>query len=171
MPITELAFLPVKDDALPLTSPQLHPHFVTLAAQQSAHSRYKLHFFQSISDPSLIILLSGWESVEAHNEWIAGEKNQALLKAFAPVMDMTRLYMVHLGIEPANEWKNIEVLAIERGEGIVEGESASGVIWEAVGDDVEAKTKDRFRLKGYSTDNAGLKVDGEIVAKRVNFQA
>lgn len=79
--------------------------------------------------------------------------------------------MVHLGIEPANEWKNIEVLAIERGEGIVEGESASGVIWEAVGDDVEAKTKDRFRLKGYSTDNAGLKVDGEIVAKRVNFQA
>lgn len=170
MPITEVALLPIKDRSLPLTSPLLYPHFVTLAKQQRAHSGYTLHFFQSASDPSLIILLTGWESVEAHNEWIAGEENQALLRVFAPVMNVKDIYMVHLGIEPMDVWGHTKTLVYERLGGDEEAKTATKARWEAVGKDLEGKTADLFELKGYEASVEIAETNGKIVAKRVSFE-
>ena len=171
MAITELALLPLKDASLPLTSPLLYPHFKTLAEQQRAHSGYKLHFFQSVTNPGLVILLSGWESVEAHNKWIAGEQNQALLKVFSPVLDIEGIMMVHLGIEPDKGWDGIEYLMYQR---VGHGESYEAIqdgdiVWESVGQDVEGKTKDLFILKGYKSREVDNEDERIIVAKRVLF--
>ncbi|KIO06336.1 hypothetical protein M404DRAFT_998966 [Pisolithus tinctorius Marx 270] len=96
MPITEFASLQFKASRS-LSEPAILALFQKLFAWQSECSGYPLLFFTNPKAPSEIHLITGWESVEAHEAWIAGERNQELLRVFAPFINI--LGMVHLDID------------------------------------------------------------------------
>ncbi|KIM53043.1 hypothetical protein SCLCIDRAFT_61339, partial [Scleroderma citrinum Foug A] len=96
MPITEFASLEFKASR-GLSEPAIFAHFQTLSAWQSECSGFPLLFFTNPEVPSEIHLITGWDSVEAHESWIAGERNQELLRVFSPFINI--LGMVHLDID------------------------------------------------------------------------
>ena len=79
MPVTEFATLKLVS---PHTwdSPEIQAFFAALSTQQGANSGYTLRFFEDITNPRLIYLITGWTSAQAHYEAIAGEQNQKLLE-------------------------------------------------------------------------------------------
>lgn len=96
MPITEFASLEFKASQS-LSEPSIFAHFQQLSAWQSECSDFPLLFFTNPKVPSEIHLITGWDSVEAHEAWIAGERNQELLRVFSPFINI--LGMVHLDID------------------------------------------------------------------------
>lgn len=117
-PITELAFLNLIPPTT-LQTPKLIADFLSASQAQSSWSGYPLYFFFSHKNakglkaegsneaatsgtPALtttIYLISGWTSVQAHNEWIASPKNQELLKFFGDAGMMEVGGLAHLDID------------------------------------------------------------------------
>ena len=79
MPVTEVATLEL---VFPHTwdSPAVRVFFEMLAARQADWSGYPLCFFEDLENPRTIYLITLWESVPAHYEWIASAQNQELLE-------------------------------------------------------------------------------------------
>ncbi|KAI6036026.1 hypothetical protein BKA83DRAFT_688021 [Pisolithus microcarpus] len=126
MPITEFASLQFKASR-GLSEPDILARFQKLSAWQSECSGYPLLFFTNPKAPSGIHLITGWESVEAHETWIMGERNQELLRVFMPFINI--LGMVHLDIDFERIPKDAEsmtCLKFEEGEG-VEGQVARAI--------------------------------------------
>jgi len=96
MPITEFASLEFKASR-GLSEPSIFALFQKLSTWQSECSGFPLLFFTNPEVPSEIHLVTGWDSVEAHEAWIAGERNQELLRVFSPFINI--LGMVHLDID------------------------------------------------------------------------
>lgn len=84
MTITEFASLKLKG---PYTSDPLPELLKLVQERQSAWSSYPLLLFTDANDKSIVHILSGWESVNAHNEWIKSEGNQDLLTKFASYLE------------------------------------------------------------------------------------
>ncbi|KAL4068120.1 hypothetical protein V8B97DRAFT_1351826 [Scleroderma yunnanense] len=123
MPITEFASLEFKASHS-LSEPSIYALFQRLSAWQSECSGFPLRFFTNPEVPSEIHLITGWDGVEAHEAWIAGERNQELLKVFSPLIDM--LGMVHLDIDferiPGDASLVVCLEYEDRSKGQVEGE-------------------------------------------------
>ncbi|THV07348.1 hypothetical protein K435DRAFT_574949, partial [Dendrothele bispora CBS 962.96] len=98
MPITELAILRLSHPTTTtFTTPPIPAHFALLSQRQSAWSGYPLTFYHNITDPSFIYLLSGWDSVAAHGEWIKSDENQELLELLGPYLTVEQL--AHLDMD------------------------------------------------------------------------
>jgi hypothetical protein len=97
MTITEFAILVFKSPPNFL-DPTLQSLFRQLSAWQSECSGFPLLFFTNRNDSLEVHLVTGWASVAAHEAWIRGERNQELLRMFAPHVDMQKIRMVHLSV-------------------------------------------------------------------------
>ncbi|KAJ2924001.1 hypothetical protein H1R20_g13090, partial [Candolleomyces eurysporus] len=86
MAITEFASLKLKAPHT-VTSDPFPELFKLVREGQSAWSSYPLLYFADTSDQSVMYILSGWESVSAHEEWIKSDGNQDLLKRFASYLE------------------------------------------------------------------------------------
>ncbi|KAI9065443.1 hypothetical protein FKP32DRAFT_1537994, partial [Trametes sanguinea] len=95
MPVTEIATLRLNSPHI-WDSPDVQSFFADVAAQQAAWSGYPLHYFQDTSDPSIVYILTGWESVSAHFEWIKSEQNQKLLEQGKSLIEVVGLQHANL---------------------------------------------------------------------------
>ena len=86
MTITEFASLKL-NAPYTVTSDPLPELLKLVRERQSAWSSYPLLYFTDASDKSVVHILSGWDSVSAHEEWIKSEGNQDLLKNFASYLE------------------------------------------------------------------------------------
>lgn len=127
MAITEFASLQFKASR-GLSEPDILARFQKLSAWQSECSGYPLLFFTNPKAPSEIHLITGWESVEAHETWIMGERNQELLRMFMPFVNI--LGMVHLDIDFERVPKDAESMTCLKFE---EGEGVGGQVARAIG--------------------------------------
>ncbi|KAI0780516.1 hypothetical protein BD413DRAFT_497711 [Trametes elegans] len=128
MPVTEIATLRL-----------IHPHtwdsteirsfFSDVAQQQAAWSGYALHYFHDMSDEHVVYILTGWESVEAHYEWIRSEQNQMLLERGRGLIEVVGLKhaRVLLDLERA-EYVVLEQWTLGEGEDVSEADRAGSVV-------------------------------------------
>jgi hypothetical protein len=143
MPITEFATFRFKEP-FTLDSDEVRTKFRTLSIWQSEWSKYHLTFYNATEDPALVYLISGWDNISAHMEWIESERNQTLLKIFDPILSIVDF--VHLEIDFAQIPPETQVLAFKkvienekdidyaiRSEEFVEGEK----LWSGQGRAIE----------------------------------
>jgi len=109
MAITEFATLVVKPPHA-LDTPVLIEGLREAAKRQAAWSGFPLRFF--CDETSRIYLISGWESVDAHNEWIRSAENQGLLVLLGDYLEVEGL--VHVDVELNEEFLNRDVISCER---------------------------------------------------------
>ncbi|PBK63598.1 hypothetical protein ARMSODRAFT_861174, partial [Armillaria solidipes] len=96
MTITEFAELQFHSADF-LSQPSLRDLLLRLRTNQSAWSGFPVYFYTAKNSEKVIYLISGWQSVPAHEEWIASDENQTLLKLFEPHVQITDF--VHLDVE------------------------------------------------------------------------
>lgn len=110
-------------------------------------------------------LISGWESVKKHEEWIASEENQEFLRKLASFVGIEGL--VHVGVdfggleEEMEDVFGIEIIVRDAQAGtdaaLKDGTGDVKAIWEGSGGDVEGKSGGRlFEFRAY--DENGWKV-------------
>ncbi|RXW20456.1 hypothetical protein EST38_g5394 [Candolleomyces aberdarensis] len=104
MTITEFASLKLKAPYT-VTSDPLPELFNLVRERQSAWSSYPLFYVTDTSDKSIVHILSGWDSVSAHEEWIKSDGNQDLLKGFASYLEDVTLR--HLDVPFAKDRLNV----------------------------------------------------------------
>ncbi|KAK7463536.1 hypothetical protein VKT23_006884 [Stygiomarasmius scandens] len=141
MPITELAILKLNPPNTLTTSP-IPEHFALLQTRQSAWSSYPLRFYYNIANPSLIYLLSGWDSVDAHGEWIKSDGNQELLKLLGPYLTVEQLAHLDMDSGDMPEGQESQDLLIAKNVGLqgVEGR------WVGGGIDLEDASRPFYHL-------------------------
>lgn len=162
MTVTELAILKAVTPGA-VQTPSVQAFLRTTAEQQAARSRFPVLYYHPItSNPSgdvdEVYLLSGWDSVAAHNVWIASAANQALLKEMDGMFALAGFF--HLDIDfgafPRDEvrWVTWEVIAqgqaraCDGGGGDSAGTSASGaVLWERIGRVLDSETQEEHRIR------------------------
>ncbi|KAI6139582.1 hypothetical protein BKA82DRAFT_4223334 [Pisolithus tinctorius] len=149
MPITEFASLQFKASRS-LSEPAILALFQKLFAWQSECSGYPLLFFTNPKAPSEIHLITGWESVEAHEAWIAGERNQELLRV-----------MVHLDMDFERIPNDAEsIICLKFGEGVggqVERETGRHLHWAVVGQNLQDGCHDVYIFM--QQDGTGLDIE------------
>lgn len=95
MPITEFALFRLKEQT---PSAATKASFRDVIKEQSAWSKYPVHFLHQLEDSGLVYLLGGWASVAEHfGEWITSEPNQRLLAELKDAINIEWLF--HLDIE------------------------------------------------------------------------
>ncbi|KAF9447590.1 hypothetical protein P691DRAFT_802172 [Macrolepiota fuliginosa MF-IS2] len=192
--VTEFAFL----NLIPPTTLQnrkLIEGFLNAAEAQSSWSGYPLHFFFSSNNPrpheeaspsgdrntgevpvsTMIYIVSGWASAQAHNEWIASPKNQEILKFFGDAGMMSVGGVVHLDINFAGlsfeecdavVWRKIgsggggvSQAVQEVGSGDDGSAQDARLLWSHRGRAVDDGVEDEYELCAYS--EGGLRDSGE----------
>ncbi|KIJ68895.1 hypothetical protein HYDPIDRAFT_105410 [Hydnomerulius pinastri MD-312] len=156
MPITEFAILPLSNPDN-LSNPTVIALFQKLSAWQSECSSFSLLFFTNLDNASEVHLISGWESVEAHLEWIKGDRNQELLRVFAPYIDIPKVRMVHLDIDFDSIPKDVGTLVVER-----YGEGYEGRFGGA------SKTNKLFSVEGWAKVGMDMSENGHEVYRIAN---
>ena len=96
MTVTEFVILTLTP-SLSVDSPAVQTLLRSVATQQESWSGYPLFFFHDTHRPADIYLISGWQDITAHHQWIASEANQALLQEAASLLKITRF--AHLAID------------------------------------------------------------------------
>ncbi|KAK0200354.1 hypothetical protein DFS33DRAFT_1387564 [Desarmillaria ectypa] len=154
MTITEFAELQFQSATF-LSQPSLRDLLLRLRTDQGAWSGFPVYFYMKDSE-KVLYLISGWQNVPAHEEWIASDENQTLLKLFKPHVQITDF--VHLDVEfggilSAGEqrlrfWKN-EGVAIDEKQ------------WEVDGNDVEGNGK-KYCFSHVGSDELS---EGEIIQR------
>lgn len=147
MPVTEIAFLQFSP-SVTWDTPKIGTYFRLLSQRQSAWSGYPLIFFTDTKGEK-ITLVSGWDSVEAHNGWIASEGNQELLKLLGPYLTVEGL--VHLELRFGDIPEGIQQIKLEKLEGD-ENWASGGGRWSAIVK--AADTQESYRV----SDEEGLKM-------------
>ncbi|OJT08699.1 hypothetical protein TRAPUB_425 [Trametes pubescens] len=145
MSVTEIATLRLVPPHT-WSSPATRSFFAAAASQQAARSGCPLHYFQDTADAAIVYILTGWESVAAHEAWIASEANQKLLERGTGLIEVVGLQHARFAVE----LEGIDVVILERWEesgGGVEQErgaivDVSGVVEEAPGH--------CYRLRGFA---------------------
>ncbi|KAI0723852.1 hypothetical protein C8T65DRAFT_627662 [Cerioporus squamosus] len=111
MTVTEFATLRLAS-SYTWDSSEIQAFFQTLAVQQAEWSGYPLRFFEDTTDTRIIYIITGWESVPAHYEWIASVQNQNLLEKAKGLIELVDLEHAELDSEVANGqyvvWKRWE---------------------------------------------------------------
>ena len=107
-------------------------------------NRNALAFRCSSSQTATIPLVTGWVSVAAHEAWIRGERNQELLCAFAPYVDMQKIRAVHhVGVDFETIPNDAGWTVVERYDG-QRGEKSTPFEWER--SDLSKVVADRKRF-------------------------
>ena len=158
MTITEFATIVFKSP-LNFSDPTLQSLFQKLSVWQSECSGFPLRFFTNPNDPVEVHLVTGWASVAVHEAWIQGERNQTLLRIFAPYVDMPKIRMVHVGVdfEAIPKDTGCTAMVIERYDGApstsLEWESSDGsmLLWSLAGRDL-SRDGDVYRFVGIAGD-------------------
>lgn len=170
MTITEVALLKI---TAPHTwsSPSIIRFFLDLSAKQSACSGYPLLFLRRIhvdqssastphADHTALaeetLLVSGWQSLAAHLEWIEGGINQELLRQASEEQLLTVGLFMHLdihfpeleGILLGEEESKVIFERVE--EQIGQEEKAGDVRWEKIGRTVDDGKQEVWRFAGYN---------------------
>ncbi|KAG1890859.1 hypothetical protein F4604DRAFT_1702767 [Suillus subluteus] len=96
MPITEFASLSLIPPNT-LTDPHVVDFFYKVSSWQSSSSGYSLTFFTNPAESAEIHLITGWDDVRAHEEWIASSRNQELLQIAEGFLNI--IGMVHLDLD------------------------------------------------------------------------
>lgn len=109
MAVTELATLAIKPPHA-VDTPALIEGLREVAKKQAAWSGFPLHFFYD--GASRIYLISGWESVEAHNEWIRSEVNQGLLVMLDEYLGVEDF--MHLDVELDEKFLEQKTISCDR---------------------------------------------------------
>ncbi|KAK0218762.1 hypothetical protein IW262DRAFT_1054589 [Armillaria fumosa] len=157
MTITEFAELQFHSADF-LSQPSLRDLLVRLRTNQGAWSGFPVYFYTKDSE-RVLYLISGWHSVSAHEEWIASDENQALLKLFEPHVQITDF--VHLDVEFGG------ILSGGK-ERLMFWKSKGGVIherrWEVIGSDVEGKKtkEEKYYFSHVAADQSS---QGEIIQR------
>ncbi|TEB39647.1 hypothetical protein FA13DRAFT_1723875 [Coprinellus micaceus] len=156
MPITELAILSLSHPHTTLT-PNLKETFLQATAAQAAWSSYPVYLFsESGPDPgdgqgaSTVYLVSGWDSVDAHYEWIKSEENQRWMKELGQWLGEVQLR--HLDFAFEKEGLDVACVVVE--ERVEAEEKAEGAGWSAVGKDLEDLESGYHQLTAYPDANA-----------------
>ena len=183
MTITEFAILVFKSPP-DFSDPTLQSLFQNLADWQSDCSGLPLVFFTNPDDPLQIHLVTGWKSVPAHEAWIRGERNQVLLRLFAPYVDMTKIRMVHLGMDfeaiPTDAGMVVERYPYPDGERAMstpfESERSDRSAWLLFGRDLVQDRGDVYRFVGVASGRGEFEVGGVAhverwVLKRVEIES
>ncbi|KAF7799612.1 hypothetical protein EIP86_010850 [Pleurotus ostreatoroseus] len=105
--ITEFATLEVTPP-FTLSSPQIQNFLRKVAHGQESWSHHPVLFYQDALNSKVIYLISGWESISAHDAWIASEENQLLLKEASLLLSVKAL--AHISINFNNVPKDAEKL-------------------------------------------------------------
>ncbi|KAJ3540390.1 hypothetical protein NM688_g6231 [Phlebia brevispora] len=104
--ITELATLEIIPPSS-ASSSNLMSFLREASTRQGARSGYPVLFFQDAQSPTTLYLISGWQSISAHEAWIASEENQTLLRNMSQLLRVKGL--VHIAINfqemPTDTWK------------------------------------------------------------------
>ncbi|TBU50288.1 hypothetical protein BD309DRAFT_945799, partial [Dichomitus squalens] len=148
-------------------SPEIQAFFATLSTQQGAWSGYPLRFFEDTTDPRLIYLITGWEGVAAHYEWIRSEQNQQLLERSKGLLEVEGVAHAELDSEGGDAkfvvWKQWS---------LQEGESLTS--HQGVGLVVDQEGPLVYSLQGYTSEEdakigLGVSEDGRntICARRL----
>ncbi|KAH7339818.1 hypothetical protein B0J17DRAFT_375847 [Rhizoctonia solani] len=88
-PVTEFAILRLKQDTTSLKDPELIAGLGRVSSEQSAWSGFPLYWFTySTETDTFVCILSQWDDVPAHQEWIDSDQNQALLKLLLPKLEI-----------------------------------------------------------------------------------
>lgn len=106
MPVTEFALFHLKQTE---QSPATKSSFQDVITEQSAWSKYPVHFLRQKEDPAYVYLLGGWASVAEHfGDWITSEPNQRLLAELKDKLSIEWLF--HLDIDvcagPPGLWED-----------------------------------------------------------------
>lgn len=144
MTVTEFATLKLVSPHT-WTSPDVQAFFQTLSAQQGAWSGYPLRFFADTTDSQLIYLITGWESVAAHYEWIASEQNQALLERAKGMIEVEGLAHAEVDSERADAQFVVWMQWTPREEENVTGQGEVGLVVDKEGPLV-------YSLQGYGSE-------------------
>jgi len=174
MPVTEFATLKFKEP-FTIDHPPIRQGFQTLFVQQAEWSGYPLTLYINTQNEQLVYLVSGWESVEAHNKWIASQANKDLLAFFEPFITIDDF--AHVAIDFAQFPTNAEVLTCRKysvgdqhhGLGDEGGPSKNQEeIWAAEGKG-EEKPTDIYRFAVLKAPQSNLDDLGLITMKRIHF--
>ncbi|KAH9852740.1 hypothetical protein C2E23DRAFT_148146 [Lenzites betulinus] len=153
MPVTEIAVLKLLSRHS-WDSAETRSFFAAVASQQAAWSGYPLHYFQDTSDASVVYILTGWESVPAHWEWIKSEPNQKLLELGKGLIEVVGLNHVYF----APDLHGVDCVVLEQWEG-ERGEVRDCKEKAVV--DVEGKVEENpeqaYGLRGFA---AGMREEG-----------
>ncbi|KAI0636567.1 hypothetical protein C8Q77DRAFT_511144 [Trametes polyzona] len=170
MPVTEIATLKL---LRPWDAAETQGFFAAVSAQQAAWSGCPLHYFRQTAtspDPSttVVYILTGWESVDAHGEWIRSEQNRRLLERGKGLVEVVGLEHARF----AAKLEDVKFVVLERwaesGEGYeerIECESTGRgkpIVDETGG--VEEVPGQVRRLRGFVHEpEVSLKTRGEVV--------
>lgn len=150
MTITELATLKLYNP-YNATTHGIDGIFLGATAAQTKWSSQPVYLFSDHEDPQLqriIYLISGWESVSAHQEWIASDENQSWLKALEDYVDEVQLK--HLDFAFEKEALDVGCVVYRnfktKNDGDTEGDGAE---WSAEGINLEAPDTGLHRLTAY----------------------
>ncbi|EIW60208.1 uncharacterized protein TRAVEDRAFT_45455 [Trametes versicolor FP-101664 SS1] len=98
MSVTEIATLKLVPPHT-WSSPATRSFFAAAASQQAARSGYPLHYFEDTTDAAIVYILTGWESVAAHEAWIASEANQKLLERGTGLIEVVGLQHAQFAVQ------------------------------------------------------------------------
>uniref|UniRef100_A0A0W0EXW0 ABM domain-containing protein n=1 Tax=Moniliophthora roreri TaxID=221103 RepID=A0A0W0EXW0_MONRR len=160
MPITEFATLTFNT---PISTAPLPELLQRLSTNQSAWSGYPLLFFVDTSDPNIIYLVSGWESVAAHQKWIESNENQELLRLFGPYVEITGFSHLEVNFDEVPREQGF--LTVSKGD-VDTGDSDSEAVWSGSGADLEDEKRPIFRLMFYHDMLASA--EGIIMMRRLS---
>ncbi|PIL24352.1 hypothetical protein GSI_14105 [Ganoderma sinense ZZ0214-1] len=144
MTVTEFATLKLVSPHT-WASPDIQAFFRTLSTQQGAWSGYSLRFFADTTDPQLIYLITGWESVATHYEWIASEQNQALLERAEGMIEVEGLAHAELDSEKGDAQFVVWTQWMPREGESVAGQSGAGLV-------VDKEGPLAYSLQGYGSE-------------------
>lgn len=153
MTITELAILKLYSPYSTLTH-SLDETFLSATAAQAKWSSQPVYLFSDHDDPQFqrtIYLLSGWESVAAHQEWIKSDENQAWMKALGHCVRDVQLK--HLDFAFDKEALDVGCVVYsdrQATEAEATGAQKDGAAWSAEGIDLEKPQSGIHRLASYA---------------------
>jgi len=177
MPITEFASLSLIPPNK-LSDPHVIELFSKVSSWQASSSGYQLCFFTNPDEPAEIHLITGWDGVAAHDEWIKSSRNQELLQNGRNFLNI--MGMVHLDLDFSEFPVGVESLICVRFIGAIEDLSEEAKVkramhvkggWTRYGKDVQQSGTGVYYFTESDTleDIDGDGVDMKTRLKRVTF--
>ncbi|KDN49696.1 hypothetical protein RSAG8_01761, partial [Rhizoctonia solani AG-8 WAC10335] len=160
-PVTEFAILRLKQDTTSLKDPELIAGLGRVSSEQSAWSTFPLNWFTYPADgDTFVCILSQWDDVPAHQEWIDSPQNQALLKLLLPKLEIHAFCHVDLhasnsGVELDDilQAKQLSWRKLTEGERVAgEGQKGDACGWAV---DTPEPTFYVFRINGSGAEMEG----------------
>ncbi|KZT38270.1 hypothetical protein SISSUDRAFT_1047212 [Sistotremastrum suecicum HHB10207 ss-3] len=165
MPVIELATLEIKGGSEP--GAQLLAQLKSGGAAQAQWSNYPVYFFSDVEQPSTIYLVGGWDSVDAHEEWIVSSKNQKIMAGLIPLLDVKDLSHIQGDVSIVSPDTQLLVIKrqktnenTDRGVDHVVAWNTREVSWMMEGLSADHDNGDLFFLSG--SDDASTKVSSRV---------